>query len=545
MGIIQTHCYEIKSKFSHKTESEKANSINLNDSNNTNSTILTNKTHEINIKIKKTRKNDYTFRRNFFSDKNTQKREALSTNSIYSFNNFKTPRRVKSPDSINYFSNKNIRLSQKYSPLKKFKESSAIKNVYLKSELKGEGKFGKVYSGLCILNADIVTIKIYDKISEDKKKLILKKKNQIYNLDHPNIVKTVLLYEEKNQLNAVFDSANLKNVNEIIDDFGNLDENIIQKYSKQLLEGLKYLHEKKIYHKNFKPNNILVESDGTIKISDCYIDGIILGSAKDIYDNLLSSKEIDYYTPPFFIQNIFYLSETVSNISSKLYNNGIIFEDWQSYDLWHVGCFLIEVASGKKPWHHYNFKDNAEFFEFLKNTHLIPTVPQKRSIEFNELIQVLFNPTLTNKKNVYDIIFNLNFFKKKVSDFIYKKNNKSMIQSSLRTTKGDKKFMEDSSYFADSNMQLGQVLQNNKVKNILNNNNNASFSVTNSMEDISFSNSHISNNNNLFASYLSNTKNDYKNFFDTKLFHQIKSIKSLKSIKTIQTDIPEIKEVQE
>ena len=545
MGIIQKHCYEIKSKFSHKTESEKANSINLNDSNNTNSTILTNKTHEINIKIKKTRKNDYTFRRNFFSDKNTQKREALSTNSIYSFNNFKTPRRVKSPDSINYFSNKNIRLSQKYSPLKKFKESSAIKNVYLKSELKGEGKFGKVYSGLCILNADIVTIKIYDKISEDKKKLILKKKNQIYNLDHPNIVKTVLLYEEKNQLNAVFDSANLKNVNEIIDDFGNLDENIIQKYSKQLLEGLKYLHEKKIYHKNFKPNNILVESDGTIKISDCYIDGIILGSAKDIYENLLSSKEIDYYTPPFFIQNIFYLSETVSNISSKLYNNGIIFEDWQSYDLWHVGCFLIEVASGKKPWHHYNFKDNAEFFEFLKNTHLIPTVPQKRSIEFNELIQVLFNPTLTNKKNVYDIIFNLNFFKKKVSDFIYKKNNKSMIQSSLRTTKGDKKFMEDSSYFADSNMQLGQVLQNNKVKNILNNNNNASFSVTNSMEDISFSNSHISNNNNLFASYLSNTKNDYKNFFDTKLFHQIKSIKSLKSIKTIQTDIPEIKEVQE
>ena len=545
MGIIQKHCYEIKSKFSHKTESEKANSINLNDSNNTNSTILTNKTHEINIKIKKTRKNDYTFRRNFFSDKNTQKREALSTNSIYSFNNFKTPRRVKSPDSINYFSNKNIRLSQKYSPLKKFKKSSTIKNVYLKSELKGEGKFGKVYSGLCILNADIVTIKIYDKISEDKKKLILKKKNQIYNLDHPNIVKTVLLYEEKNQLNAVFDSANLKNVNEIIDDFGNLDENIIQKYSKQLLEGLKYLHEKKIYHKNFKPNNILVESDGTIKISDCYIDGIILGSAKEIYDNLLSSKEIDYYTPPFFIQNIFYLSETVSNISSKLYNNGIIFEDWQSYDLWHVGCFLIEVASGKKPWHHYNFKDNAEFFEFLKNTHLIPTVPQKRSIEFNELIQVLFNPTLTNKKNVYDIIFNLNFFKKKVSDFIYKKNNKSMIQSSLRTTKGDKKFMEDSSYFADSNMQLGQVLQNNKVKNILNNNNNASFSVTNSMEDISFSNSHISNNNNLFASYLSNTKNDYKNFFDTKLFHQIKSIKSLKSIKTIQTDIPEIKEVQE
>ena len=255
----------------------------------------------------------------------------------------------------------------------------------------------------------------------------------------------------------------------------------------------------------------------------------------------MTSENIDYYIPPFFIQNIFYLSETMSNISSKLKDNVFIFEDWQSFDLWCLGCFLIEVASGKKPWNHYTFKTNSEFFEFLKNTHLIPLVPQKMSLEFHELVQVLLNPTLTNKKNVYDIIFNLNFFKKKVNDFIYKKNNKSMIQSSLRTTKGEKKMMEDSSYFADSNIQLGQILQNNKVKNILNNDNNASFSVTFSMEDFSFTNSHISNNNNLFGSYISNAKNDYNNFFDSKLHHQIKS---LKSVKTIQSDIPEVKEVQ-
>ena len=61
-----------------------------------------------------------------------------------------------------------------------------------------------------------------------------------------------------------------------------------------------------------------------------------------------------------------------------------------------------------------------------------------------------------------------------------------MAQSSFRQSRIEKKIFEDSSYFADSNIQLGQMLQNNKVKNILNNNNNASFSVS-SMEDISFS----------------------------------------------------------
>lgn len=41
-------------------------------------------------------------------------------------------------------------------------------------------------------------------------KLIIKNKEKIYNLDHPNIVKTILLYDENEQLNVVFDCNNLK-----------------------------------------------------------------------------------------------------------------------------------------------------------------------------------------------------------------------------------------------------------------------------------------------------------------------------------------------
>ena len=546
MGNAQKRCYEIKSKLKKKTNNLApiTSTIDVSDSQ---TTIMKSNSHKINIHIKKTR-NPSLDKKNFLSGMSMHKHENISnittnrTNRLMnSFNIFNSPRRFQSPENLSNI-NKKISLINDYSPLKKYKKSNTIKNIYLKGDLIGEGRFGKVYPGLCTINGEIVTLKVYDKIPEEKKRLILKNRQQIYKLEHPNIVKTILLYEEKEQLNAIFDCSNLNSVQELLNEYGTFDENVIQKYSRQLLQGLKYLHEQNIYHKNFTPNNILVDAEGTIKISDCFIDSIILGSAKEIYDNLLSDSNdnINYYIPPFFIQSIFYFGESMtSKIGENNGNNNIkIFEEWQAFDLWYMGCFLIEISSGKKPWNHYNFKDNSDFFEFLKSTHLFPTIPKKRSLEFQELAQILLNPTLTNKKNIYDIIFNLNFFTKNVSEFNFEKNNKSMMaQSSFRQSRIEKKIFEDSSYFADSNIQLGQMLQNNKVKNILNNNNNASFSVS-SMEDISFSNSNISNiNNNNFFGSINYSKNEFKSFIEGK-------INKIKSIKTIKSDMTEVKELQ-
>ena len=66
------------------------------------------------------------------------------------------------------------------------------------------------------------------------------------------------------------------------------------------------------------------------------------------------------------------------------------FTNWKSYDLWCLGC------------------------EFLGTTNLTPTIPQKLSAECQELIKVLFNYSLTKKDDIYEKIFNLNFFKEKI-----------------------------------------------------------------------------------------------------------------------------------
>ena len=546
MGVIEEPCYDLAKRMKKKRN---LSSINI-PKEKTDNLDLTTNNHRINIHIKKTWKKSAINKKAFLNgditiEKNTNYTKQQSHKLMDSFNIFNTQSPIQSPLMTPQLS-KNANFTS-FSPIKKYKKSNSIKYKYIRGNLIGQGRFGKIYEGLCKRNAEIVTLKVYHNISEDKIKAIMRKKEEIYELNHPNIVRTTLLYKENGQLNAVFDCRNVSSVKEYLEVYGKFDESMIQKYTKQLLQGLKYLHERNIYHKNLKLNNILVD-DGNIKISDCFIDGIILGSAKDIYNNLLHSSDskgnIETYIPPFFIQNIIYFGGNLQNnkeenskdweAESKKY-----FVDWQSFDLWYMGCVLIEICSGEKPWSFYKFKDNRDFFEFLKNNQTIPIIPKKLSSELKELLSILLNPTLTNKKNIYDIIFNLPFFKKNVSEFNYQVNNtKSIIQTSF---KKDKNIFEDSSIFADSNIQLGQCLQNNKVKNILNPNNNASFSVTNtsSMDDISFSNSYMSNNfnMNLFGSVKSHSKNEMKNYLDGKL-------NKIKSIKTIKTDMSAVKEVQ-
>ena len=77
---------------------------------------------------------------------------------------------------------------------------------YKKGELKGEERFSKVYKGLCTLTGEIITIKTYNNLSKDKKQLIINNKEKLFNLEHPNIIKTINIYNENNgDLSIVYD----------------------------------------------------------------------------------------------------------------------------------------------------------------------------------------------------------------------------------------------------------------------------------------------------------------------------------------------------
>ncbi len=386
---------------------------------------------------------------------------------------------------------------------------------FIKGEIKGKGRFGIVYSGLYSKSGEIVAIKIYDNVNLKSRNEIFNNIKELYYLNHPNLIKAIPLVDtlqinkigNKETFTIIYEISNGNSLKELINQFGELDEIIIQKYSKDILLALQYLHNKNIIHKNIKTSNILVDSNGTIKISDSLIDSIILGNGKELYDKLLNKEinlennKIDYSIPPFFIQNI------------KINQNYIIN---QSYDLWCLGCVLIECLSGNAPWSHYPFKNQRDFIKFLSNTHLIPTLPKKLSNQCKEFLNLLFDYNQTSKNDIYDKLYNLDFFKinydnKSINNNLSGINNESIDKSSIKSSiifnnifnittnrKKNKKKNNNNNNINNNNNNLGQVLKNLQIVNLLNNNDSPTFSITISG---------ISSNKNSFYNQIQNQSN--------------------------------------
>lgn len=511
MGATQP-CFEQKAN-----KSSRINRMRFDSPDNDSFIKTTRNNYRISISIKKTyEKNQYlNFRKMHSSEYHLSKKEITKSEPIKEnkINEFHTITKKKSSKSVSLIQRK----------------LSNMRN-YIKGEFKGNEKFCKVYSGLCALNGEIITIKVFDSIPKEKRKNIIKNKEEIYKLSNPHIIKINYLCEEENgDLCAVYESLNFNNVEQLINKFGALDEKMIQMYSRQLLEGLKYLHEQKIYHRYLTTKNILVDTDGTIKICDFLESSLIFGKEKEIYDSLVSSEVLEYYTPPFFIKyiNKYYIEENNFNLNSNDLN---LFEYWQAYDLWSLGCIIIEASSGKKPWAQYKYTNNEDLFNFLKETNLTPNIPKKLSQECQELIKILLNPALTNDIYIYDTLFNLNFFKNNY-------NGDSGLSNSINITRNqESKSNFYNNKILDSGTKLGQILENNKIVNLLNSRKNPSFTVTYTGNENSLTGSYFSNN--LYSSIKSNVKNETCNN-GNKLDINLTRIKT---VKTITSDMPEVKE---
>lgn len=77
------------------------------------------------------------------------------------------------------------------------------------------------------------------------------------------------------------------------------DDRRIYNYSKQILEGLRYMHSKKIVHRDLKPDNILLTENDEIKISDFGLNA----TTKSVIEQYRSGDPSLYHIAPEVKQN--------------------------------------------------------------------------------------------------------------------------------------------------------------------------------------------------------------------------------------------------
>lgn len=87
-------------------------------------------------------------------------------------------------------------------------------------------------------------------------------------LQHPNIVQYLDSYADGTHLNIFLEYVPGGSVAALLNNYGALQEGLVRKFTKQILEGLSFLHAREIVHRDIKGANILVDTASRVKISD-------------------------------------------------------------------------------------------------------------------------------------------------------------------------------------------------------------------------------------------------------------------------------------
>ena len=227
----------------------------------------------------------------------------------------------------------------------------------------GKGAFGSVI---------IVTRKKDDKIYAMKRvnigKLNNKEKESSLNeirilasLSHPNIIgyKEAFFDQPTNTLNIVMEFADEGDLEKKIKD--NLkkrlyfEENTIWKWVIQLLQGIKYLHDNRIMHRDLKSANIFLMKNGLLKLGDLNVSKFAkLGIAS-------TQTGTPYYCSPEIWKEKSY--------------------DYKS-DIWSLGCIIYEICSLRPPFRGTSLKGLRSN---VLNGHYLP-IPSIYSNDLSVLI---------------------------------------------------------------------------------------------------------------------------------------------------------------
>ncbi|XP_033883360.1 mitogen-activated protein kinase kinase kinase 3 [Acipenser ruthenus] len=224
-----------------------------------------------------------------------------------------------------------------------------------RGKLLGQGAFGRVY--LCYdvdTGRELAAKQVqFDPESPETSKEVSALECEIQllkNLHHERIVQYYGCLRDKadKTLTIFMEYMPGGSVKDQLKAYGALTENVTRKYTRQILEGMSYLHSNMIVHRDIKGANILRDSAGNVKLGD-------FGASKRLQTICMSGTGIRSVTG-----TPYWMSPEV--ISGEGYG--------RKADVWSLGCTVVEMLTEKPPW--AEFEAMAAIFKIATQ----PTNPQ-------------------------------------------------------------------------------------------------------------------------------------------------------------------------
>ncbi|RYP84186.1 hypothetical protein DL770_005228 [Monosporascus sp. CRB-9-2] len=254
-------------------------------------------------------------------------------------------------------------------------------NKWMKGALIGQGSFGSVYLALHAITGELLAVKQVEAPSPGansqsdarKKSMIDALKREISllrDLRHANIVQYLGCSSSAEHLNIFLEYVPGGSVQTMLNSYGALPEPLVRSFVRQILNGLSYLHNRDIIHRDIKGANILVDNKGTIKISDFGI------SKKLEASNILSGANNNKHRPSLQ-GSVFWMAPEVVKQTSYT----------RKADIWSLGCLVVEMMTGTHP-----FPDCSQLQAIFKigGGKAAPTIPESASPEATEFLKQTF-----------------------------------------------------------------------------------------------------------------------------------------------------------
>lgn len=218
----------------------------------------------------------------------------------------------------------------------------------LGDEKLGEGAFAQVYMGLELDTGHIIAVKElkvrFDcEPAKEHLQALEKEIGVMRNLHHPNIVRYIGTERSNSRLFILLEYVSGGSISTMLKRFGALGEDTVRVYCRHILEGLGYLHDRHIVHRDIKGANLLVGEDGFVKLAD-FGCSIQLESLTSLSMNEGTKLEASGHTKAFVMNgSVPWMAPEVM----KQENPG------QKADIWSLGCTVVEMLTGHRPWPAY------------------------------------------------------------------------------------------------------------------------------------------------------------------------------------------------
>lgn len=228
----------------------------------------------------------------------------------------------------------------------------------------GRGSFGKVYLARKKDSTEPIALKVIrkDKLVENE---MLEKAHAerkiLASVDCPYIVKLHYAYQSETKLYLAIDFLNGGELFTYLRRERVFEEDRARVYAAELVEAISYLHKNNIIYRDLKPENVLFDSNGHLKITDFGLSKIVK-EPTEITKSFCGTPE---YIAPEIIQGVGHTMKA----------------DW-----WSLGALLYQMLTGRPP--HYN-KNKMQMLKDIvdKDVEMRPFLSQEAQSLLQSLLQ--------------------------------------------------------------------------------------------------------------------------------------------------------------